>query len=406
MQAQTEERTIRLYDRDAYAHSFEAAVTACERADEGKPLPQKKEALEAAKTGLFRVLLDQTLFFPEEGGQSPDRGTLDGQEVLDVQTLDGYIWHFVTLEIPEGRTVQGEVDFDYRFSNMQQHTGEHIFSGLVHSRFGYDNVGFHLSDREVTLDFNGVLSAEEAAEIEREANRVITSNRKISAIYPTQEEARGMDYRSKIEIEDQLRLIEIPGVDLCACCAPHVKRTGEVGFLKVTALQNYKGGVRVHILCGSRAAAQMAFEHDRLTEISNYLTTSKEESFEAVKRLKEEVMALRAEKRKLLEAQLQEAVRGLPDGLKDVCLFTEGADKNAMQEAVNAMVLRFDGYCGVFAGNDAEGYQYVIGIRDGNANEMNARLRAELGARGGGKPAMVQGMVSAAAERIRQFFEN
>ena len=387
MQAQTKEKTIRLYDRDAYAVTFEAAVTGCEKCEAG-----------------YEILLDRTLFFPEEGGQTPDRGVLDGQEVLDVQTKDGYIRHTVAGEIPVGKTVSGTIDFDYRFSNMQQHTGEHIFSGLVHGRFGYDNVGFHLSDREVTLDFNGLLTAEEAAEIECEANRVITRNLEIRALYPTRDEAAAIAFRSKIEIEEQLRLIEIPGVDLCACCAPHVRRTGEVGVLKVMMLQNYKGGVRIHILCGMRALRQMMFEHDRLTEIANYLTTSKEESFDAVKRLREEVMTLRAWKRKAEEERLAREVKELPDGLTDACLFTEGAEKNALQEAVNAMVKRFDGFCGVFSGNDADGYQYVIGIREGNANDMGARLKEQFGARGGGKPAMIQGMVAAEAEKIRGLF--
>ena len=219
-------KTVRLYDQDAYATEFEAEVLACEEVE-------KKEKK------VYQIWLDQTLFFPEEGGQSPDMGTIDGIKVLDVQIKDEVITHTLAAPLAVGTTVKGVVDWKHRFYNMQQHSGEHIFSGIVHNRFGYDNVGFHLSDSIVTMDFNGVITAEDIEEIETEVNQAIIENIPVEVSYPTKEELKVLEYRSKIEIEGQVRIVTIPGYDVCACCAPHVRRTGEIGMLKVMNVQSY-----------------------------------------------------------------------------------------------------------------------------------------------------------------------
>ena len=219
------ETTKKLYDLDAYGTEFEAKVLTCEEV-------KKKDT-----TG-YAVTLDQTLFFPEEGGQSPDQGTINGISVLDVQIKKDVIIHTLAAPVEVGSTVKGKIDWKHRFYNMQQHSGEHIFSGLVHSRFGYENVGFHLSDQTVTMDFNGVLSEADVAEVEYAVNEAIIKNIPIEVTFPTKEELETLDYRSKIEIEGQVRIVKIPGYDVCACCAPHVKRTGEIGMLKVLNVQS------------------------------------------------------------------------------------------------------------------------------------------------------------------------
>ena len=264
--------TIKLYDRDAYAIEFEADIISCE--------PNKADDKQ------FDIILNQTLFFPEEGGQSPDMGILGGYSVVDVQIKNGVITHTVDIsagdccimgkeeaqtekktdgqitgmecasekvELAAGVHVHGKIDWQHRFYNMQQHSGEHIFSGIVHRRFGFENVGFHLSDSVVTMDFSGVISPEDIAEVEHEVNVAISKNIPIEVTYPSRDELAHMEYRSKIEIEGQVRIVTVPGYDVCACCAPHVKRTGEIGMLKVMNYQNYKGGVRISILCGFRA---------------------------------------------------------------------------------------------------------------------------------------------------------
>ena len=212
--------TIKLYDQDAYAVKFTAKVLSC------------RENIEKNRT-TYETVLDQTHFFPEEGGQSPDKGTINGVEVLDVQIKKDVIFHTLKAPLTEGSKVEGEIDWTHRFSNMQQHSGEHIFSGLVHGKFGYDNVGFHLSDQSVTMDFNGILSDTEVREIEQKVNECIARNIEIEVTFPSKELEKQLEYRSKIEIEDQIRIVTIPGFDVCACCAPHVRRTGEIGILKV-----------------------------------------------------------------------------------------------------------------------------------------------------------------------------
>jgi alanyl-tRNA synthetase len=213
--------TIKLFDSDAYATDFSASVLSA-------------ELIEKKKSSHWEIVLDRTLFFPEEGGQTPDTGTIDGHPVIDVQLDGNVIRHSIKAEKTDGgqppfapgQLVRGQIDFGHRFSNMQNHSGEHILSGLVHNRFGYDNVGFHLSDNTVTLDFNGPLTDEDILWLEQTANRVVWDNKEIRGWYPDPEELQSIEYRSKKEIDGPLRLVEIAGVDLCACCAPHVRRTG------------------------------------------------------------------------------------------------------------------------------------------------------------------------------------
>ena len=243
MQDASTVRTRKLYYEDAYQTSFTARVLSIDGRD---------------------VVLDQTLFFPEEGGQSPDRGVLAGYKVLDVQIRDGEIHHILS-EKPDnglealspdaewkGSTVTGVIDWDHRFSNMQQHSGEHLFSGIVHRRFGLENVGFHCSDREVTLDYNGSLTAEQLQAVEREVNAAIVKNIPSEVRFLYGEEAKTAVYRSKLDLSGEVRVVTFAGVDACACCAPHVARTGEIGCLKVVGVQKWKSGVRVNILCGAR----------------------------------------------------------------------------------------------------------------------------------------------------------
>ena len=196
------------------------------------------------------------------------------------------ITHSLKEPLAVGETVHGIIDWTHRFNNMQQHSGEHIFSGIVHSRFGYDNVGFHLSDNIVTMDFNGVLTTDEVREVETAVNEVIVKNLPVEITYPSKEELKTLDYRSKIEIEGQVRIVTIPGVDVCACCAPHVKKTGEIGMLNVQSLSNYKGGVRISILSGFRALEEERKKSQVISSISGTLSANQELLPELVEKLK------------------------------------------------------------------------------------------------------------------------
>ncbi len=382
-------KTVRLYDQDAYATKFEAEVLACEEVE-------KKEKK------VYQVWLDQTLFFPEEGGQSPDMGTIDGIKVLDVQIKDEVITHTLVAPLAVGTTVKGVVDWKHRFYNMQQHSGEHIFSGIVHNRFGYDNVGFHLSDSIVTMDFNGVITAEDIEEIETEVNQAIIENIPVEVSYPTKEELKVLEYRSKIEIEGQVRIVTIPGYDVCACCAPHVRRTGEIGMLKVMNVQSYKGGVRISILCGFRALEAFRQKADIITELMAQFSTNQEALVENVTKLKNTNQTMKNQLASAKQELMEYKVAAIPEDSENAILFESDLDTPVVRNVVNGLVEQFTGICAVFVGNDESGYQFIVGSKNKDCRAIAAALREKLSARGGGSDKMIQGSVAASQLQIEE----
>lgn len=382
-------KTARLYDQDAYATKFEAEVLACEEVE-------KKEKK------VYQIWLDQTLFFPEEGGQSPDMGTIDGIKVLDVQIKDEVITHTLAAPLAVGTMVKGVVDWKHRFYNMQQHSGEHIFSGIVHNRFGYDNVGFHLSDSIVTMDFNGVITAEDIEEIETEVNQAIIENIPVEVSYPTKEELKVLEYRSKIEIEGQVRIVTIPGYDVCACCAPHVRRTGEIGMLKVMNVQSYKGGVRISILCGFRALEAFRQKADIITELMAQFSTNQEALVENVTKLKNTNQMMKNQLASAKQELMEYKVAAIPEDSENAILFESDLDTPVVRNVVNGLVEKFTGICAVFVGNDESGYQFIIGSKNKDCRQIAAALREKLSARGGGSDKMIQGSVAASQLQIEE----
>lgn len=382
-------KTVRLYDQDAYATEFEAEVLACEEVE-------KKEKK------VYQVWLDQTLFFPEEGGQSPDMGTIDGIKVLDVQIKDEVITHTLAAPLAVGTMVKGVVDWKHRFYNMQQHSGEHIFSGVVHNRFGYDNVGFHLSDSIVTMDFNGVITAEDIEEIETEVNQAIIENIPVEVSYPTKEELKVLEYRSKIEIEGQVRIVTIPGYDVCACCAPHVRRTGEIGMLKVMNVQSYKGGVRISILCGFRALEAFRQKADIITELMAQFSTNQEALVENVTKLKNTNQTMKNQLASAKQELMEYKVAAIPEDSENAILFESDLDTPVVRNVVNGLVEQFTGICAVFVGNDESGYQFIIGSKNKDCRQIAAALREKLSARGGGSDKMIQGSIAAKQLQIEE----
>ena len=379
-------RTRKLYYEDAYKTEFTAKVVSANAGD---------------------IVLDRTAFFPEEGGQSADTGVLGGFRVADVKIKDGEIHHLLedrNASFEAGTEIYGRIDWQHRFSNMQQHSGEHIFSGLVHSTYGFDNVGFHLSDNEVTLDFNGVIGPDGIRDIERRANEIIFRNIPSEIRFLSGEEAKTAEYRSKINLDDEIRVVTYPGVDACACCAPHVALTGEIGCLKVVGLQNYKGGIRVSILCGMRAMEVFFHDRDILEKTANYLSNSTDEVYHLVVKARTELAETKAALAEAAKKLVQVRIDQIPAGGGNAVLFEESLDAGAMRSAVNSLVQKKNGFCGVFAGSDADGYRYVIGKQGGDARTINNELREKFGARGGGKPEMVQGSVTASRADIETLF--
>ncbi len=378
--------TEKLFYEDSHLAEFEATVTACRKSGDH-----------------YEVELDRTAFFPEGGGQYADTGMIENVRVLDVQEKDGHIFHITDAPLESGAPVRGKIDWEERFMKMQQHTGEHIVSGIVHARFGYNNVGFHLGSEDCTMDFNGEITREELAEIELEANRAVWKNLEVQAVYPSKEELVSMEYRSKIEIEGQVRIIIIPGYDVCACCAPHVKYTGEIGVIKLVNMQRYKGGVRVTMLCGVRALSDYAVKQREAEEISAMLCAKINEIAGAVSHLKEENASLKytvTEKERQLVECMADAV---PEGKEPVCLFPENLEGDSMRLLMNRVLDQGHCICAVFHGDEQNGYRYVIGSRESDMRAAVKEFNAAFHGRGGGKPEMVQGTVSGGREEIRRW---
>lgn len=380
--------TEKLFYQDSHKSTFTAIVQEARQSENG-----------------YEIVLDRTAFFPEGGGQRSDTGMLGGVSVIDVQEIDGKIIHYTDGALVEGAAVEGCIDWKERFSKMQQHTGEHIVSGLIHKMYGYHNVGFHLGTDCVTLDFNGVVPKENLHEIELLANEAVAANLPVQVLYPTEAELQKISYRSKIEIEGQVRIVVIDGYDVCACCAPHVKYTGEIGLIKLVGIQNYKGGVRISMLCGFRALADYHQKEKNNREIAVMLSAKEYETAAEVTRLQEELAMKKAKIAELEKKVLEQKVEALDISGETVCLFEE-TDPVMTRELVNLLLKRGAKAAAVFSGNEEEGYRYVLGSRSLDVREAGKLLNEAFQGRGGGKPEMVQGTVKGQKEEIQAFLKH
>lgn len=356
------------------------------------------------------VILNRTAFFPEAGGQKADKGTLNGVPVLDVTIKQEVITHILEGNclgsLPVGTSIEGCIDWSQRFDFMQQHTGEHIISGLVNKHFGWNNVGFHLGYEEVTLDFDGLLSLAQLRDIEVLANQAIWKDLPVHERFPTKDELSSMNYRSKLELEEDVRIVEIPGYDVCACCAPHVETTGQIGLLKVTGVQSHRGGIRVNILCGVRALHDYTEKQDSVTDISVLLSAKPDAVSSAVERLLEESQTRKGRIDILQEELLKAHMDALPapSGLTPVLLFEAELDTIAMRNTVNALMKDYHGYCSVFSGNDIAGYRFITGSSTLDCRMLSTALKERFQAKSGGSPQMIQGNIAAARKDIHAFY--
>ena len=377
--------TIKLYEKDVYRRDFCATVLACEPFGDA-----------------FRVALDATVFFPEGGGQPSDKGALGGARVTDVRERDGIIWHTVTVPLRKGTCVQGDIDFERRLDHMQQHTGEHIVSGIVHAQYGYDNIGFHMGDETVTVDFSGALTSEDIESIEKAANWIVWENVPVIVSYPSPTELAHLDYRSKKEIDGQVRIVTIGKTDVCACCGTHVARSSEVGMIKLIDAQNYKGGTRVTMVCGTRALADYDIKCKNSAAVSVQLSAKPNEISAAVKRLGEENAALRAQVAAAENKFFEKAAEAFAGKASALC-FEDGLSPDSQRRMCVAVCEKCVGICAVLSKKD-EGYQYAVGIKAGDVRETVKKFNESCNGRGGGKPSLCQGSVSASKEEIEKFF--
>ena len=376
----------KLFENDSYLTRFTARVLSCAQGKKG-----------------YDVTLDQTAFFPEGGGQPYDTGTLGGVQVLEVHDRGGQIVHTCAAPLEVGSQVEGIVDWERRLDHMQQHSGEHIVSGLAHAKYGCDNVGFHMGSDVVTIDLNVELDQQQLEELELEANRYLWQDRPVQLLYPTSDELERMDYRSKKAIQGQVRIVTFPGADTCACCGTHVRSAGQVGLIKLLSVQRFRDGVRIELVCGGRALRYVNAMVAQNRHISNLLSTKAAETGRGVERLLEENHQLKARLTAMEDARFR-ALAEQYTGAGDVLLFEEGLTPDGLRRLCDAVLNVCGGRCACFSGDDTGVYAYAVGQRGGDLRAFSKDMNQALGGRGGGKPDFVQGRVSAGREQIEEYF--
>lgn len=387
--------THRLFDYDSYMKSFEAEVISC-----------------CESEGRYAVILDRTAFFPEAGGQPADRGTLTQTasgctvNVLDVQQIGGVILHITEKPVEPGK-IRGEIDFGIRYERMRNHTGEHLLSGFAHKLFSCTNVGFHLNDEGMTVDFDRQLTAEQILRLEEEVNRIIAENPPVTAYFPDADELSELDYRSKLELTERVRIVVIGSgeqiYDRCACCAPHVAYAGEVGILLVTDFMNYKGGSRLTVVCGKNAYKQARTAITNIKQIAARLSARTSEASKAVDDLIRRNEAERAASAAIRSGYIDLRLSGLKQTDENLVFFEPDLDRNSLRRLVD----RAADLCCIAAGfgaEDSSGRPYVIISRKVNLKNISKSLNEKMGGRGGGSAEMIQGTAAVSQEELKKIF--
>ncbi len=387
--------TQKYYEADAYRREADAVILAAE--PDGR--------------GGGKLALDGTVFYPEGGGQPADHGTLtlpDGARltVIDVHEQGGVIWHRVDA-LPDtaapGTAVTGRIDWAWRFDKMQQHTGEHILSGILHQMFGAENVGFHIGSDAVRMDTSVPISAEGLREAELAANRIVWQNVPVLITYPTREELARMTYRSKKEIEGQVRIVTIPGADVCACCGTHTAATGAVGQIKILAAENYKGGVRLSIVCGERALLAAQAMRQRQADIGALLSAKPSETAHAVHRVYDEYTALKFAHFGLCSELFDALAAQVAPGAAAIRI-VPGLDPDGLHRLAARLSEATTGLCAALTANE-KGTGYCLAQAGGDVRALTKALNTALNGRGGGKPGICQGSCTAAPEQVETFLK-
>lgn len=384
--------TEKLYEQDAFLVKFEAKVISCEKGKKG-----------------FDIVLDRTAFYPEGGGQPWDTGRLEADgnrvKVLEVHSREGEVVHICNHPLEEGTAVTGVIDWDRRFDLMQQHSGEHIVSGLAHYLWGCENVGFHLGAEVVTIDLDRPLTQEQFVTLEKTANwHLWQINSPVEITYLSPEELEHIQYRSKKALTGRVRIVEFPGADCCACCGTHVKSPAQVGLVKLLSMQKFREGVRIELVCGGRAFRYLSRALEQNAQVSHLLSAKVFETGAAVECLLEENTQLKSRLMSLEDARFA-ALAAQYTGVGDVVLFEDGLSPDGLRRLCGAVLHSCGGRCACFSGDDDSGYKYAAGQLDGDLRSFVKELNLALNGRGGGKPDFVQGSVQASRQEIETFFQ-
>ena len=379
-------QTRKLYYEDSHLSRFEARVLTCHQTEKG-----------------FAVTLDATAFYPEGGGQAADTGTLGGIRVTDTREQGESVVHFCEKPLEPGSTVEGVIDYGQRFVRMQQHSGEHIVSGILNRRFGCSNVGFHMGSDRTVIDFDAVMPAEILPEIEREANTAVWQNLPIRCWYPSPEELPKVPYRSKKALPWPVRIVEIPGFDTCACCGTHVAATGEIGLIKLFTAIPCRGGTRIEMACGIPALDIMNQVYAQNLEVSHLFSAPVHATAPAAKQFADQLTAVKTRCAELEKKQFASTAAGYAEK-GNVLHFEDNLDSTGIRELADAIAETCKGTAAVFSGSDTQGYGYCLVTRSGDLRAFGKQMAASLNGRGGGKPICQQGRVSAGKQEIEAFF--
>lgn len=378
--------TRKLYYEDAHMRTFSGNVLSCENTPKG-----------------WEVILDATAFYPEGGGQAADTGILGGVAVLDTRERGDAVVHLCDGPLEVGAMVEGTLDYEPRFRRMQQHSGEHIVSGIINRRYGYHNTGFHMGSDIITIDFDGVIPVEDLPAIEAEANSAVWQNLPVICWYPTPEELPTVPYRTKRALPWPVRIVRIPSFDSCACCGTHVKATGEIGLIKLFSVMGFRGGTRMEMSCGSRALALLnqAYEQNKL--VSQAFSAQIAETGAAAQRMNE-ALAEQKYRAQGLEKRIFAAIAAGYAGKGNILHFEEGVESAAVRELADAIAAVCGGTAAVFSGTEEDGYAFCLVSRTGDLRQLGKEMTGALHGRGGGKPAFQQGRVQAKRAQIETFF--
>lgn len=380
--------TEKLYYSDSHIFEFAARVLACRE-----------------QSGGYALCLDRTAFFPEGGGQRADTGYIGSVRVLDVQDLGGEILHFTAEPVAPGTELSCAIDREQRLRRMQNHSGEHIFSGLTHSLYGLNNVGFHMGAECMTIDFDGELNTEQLKHIESLANEAVRDDLPVEAWFPAPEELEALQYRSKLELTEGVRIVRIGDVDCCACCAPHVKRSGEIGMIKLMDAQRHRGGVRIELACGMDALELFRRRQESVQAVSAMLSAKRDELAPALSRL----MAEQERLKERISALSMELARVKADSLPmtegNICHFEQTLQGAPLRELANLLAERCTGFAAVFSGSDGTGYEYIMVSRHVDLRAAAKSINDGINGRGGGKPTLISGRASSTEEEIRNFVQ-
>ena len=378
--------TKKLYYEDPHLQTFSATVTSCREDKDG-----------------FWITLDATAFYPEGGGQPCDMGTINDIPVINVQEKDGQVQHLCKEAITPGTAITGNICWARRFDLMQQHSGEHILSGIVHKRYGYHNVGFHIGKDLVTIDFDGMIPNEALEEIEQEANAILWQNLPFRCYYPTKEELPTIPYRRKKDLPWPVRIVEVPGVDLCACCGTQVSHTGEIGLIKIFSCMKFHQGVRLELACGNRALTLLTkvFEQNRL--VCQAFSAKMLETGEAAQRVNQQLAAEKYRSASLQKQIFANLAQGYTGAKNPVHLETD-LTPGQVRELADAIATRCEGIAAVLSGNDETGYSICMVSRTEDVRPAGKAAMEVLSGRGGGKADAFQGSCKTTAQQIRDYF--